>query len=271
MQQAEMKAYRRETRELAAALMTDGKFKRAAQVLSALPRQESEDVLINLEFMCALAGAGRQGPVLSGPGSYDPSSLSREERARLLTAQAFAAPVLRKKGDRERKLEMAIDLDPTFAPSHNALGRYLLYQQKQYDQARDLLATASFLSPQSLGPRLDLASLDVETRDFGSAFNRVWLLVLEHPWDLRAWASLISTGILMLPWSGLPLGLALSLLVFVPYAGPIVFTLWVITSLGIPVLLRRVGGRMAVSAASLLFPMTPTLLLRWLLLGRIWP
>ena len=91
-------------------------------------------------------------------------------QAQLLLAQAYHA--LGRLNDATAVFREQIKLSPQSAQPHLLLGLVLL-QQNNTDEARKAFESAQQLAPESLLPVARLVDLDIQTKDFNAAFQRV--------------------------------------------------------------------------------------------------
>jgi tetratricopeptide (TPR) repeat protein len=260
-----------EARARAICLMVDGRFKNAASILSNVLASEGGETGAKLEHDCARAATGKTQGLFLDSENLKSLDLPDRDHSRLLTVEAFVAYSQGRQVEAKAHLKAALRFDPQFAVAWNALGRHLLYVERRPDAAKEPLSRAVALTPNSIGPSLDLVAIEADSRRFHAAFAMSREVLREHRDSIRAWAAALSSAILALPYSGAPLAVVLALVTFLPYLGPISILAWTFLSLLIPYLLRRVDGRLPVSTGTMLFVVLPAYFLRWLTIGRIWP
>jgi predicted Zn-dependent protease len=258
-------------RRRAIAMMLEGRFRRAQDLLERALEEEPESVEVRFELACARLAQGKARTPPTNPGDLFDSDLNNKEESRRMTADAFLRYAEGSVGDALQPLQDACLLDPQNVIALNTLGRNYAYLTMDRLHARRCLRDVIRLAPSAIAPHLDLANVLIEEGDNDGAIDIALGLVEEHKGDLRSWFALAAAEAWASGRRRVIIVGGTSLLTFVPFVGPIAIVMWASLAILGLIVLRRARGALAGALVALTLPTVPAFCVRWLLLGRLFP
>lgn len=254
----------------AISLMLDGHADRAIRILMK-SNGSVKDALRMTALGCAYAILDKKQKALELLREVSVEHASQNTQAIRLTGLAYLAMHSGETEKFRRHMEEAIEIDPKLPLPWLSLGLHHFWQSRDLEAAREILSTALELAPQSYIVHRQLLGLEASAGNLARA-RELYDQLPRGPDGKGPPAALpVTLWLASTPLRGALIVLLLLVLVFVPYLPLPILGGWLILSLLSYRQLLRISGRLAFLPAAYLIPILSALLLRLLILGRLYP
>lgn len=248
-----------------------GRYGKAAKSYRKLVLSHPENALWSLELACALAGAGKLDQAKALLEKVDGKELSEAERSRLLTARAWIAAHSANSEQARQLIERAVATGDVFPPAHISLARILAFSDRDFEQAREQMKLTDREGQADGSVFLHRIAIELESNSFPEAVH----IASEYGRGVLATPKISMAGLLSRlvasPQRGFLAVVAFSLLVFVPFLGPALYSGTTLLLIGYVILLRRISPRFIAYPITYWASMSGIYLARLIFWGRVFP
>jgi tetratricopeptide (TPR) repeat protein len=260
---------RASSRMKALASIADSNSRKALRRYRKHLAQYPQDELARAEMLSARILSSKPGEGKIFIDAFERKSTSPGMDARILTAEAYYELDCGKLEEGIEDLVRAKEVDRGFGLPYLSLGRYWVGRDNA--KARALLASAAELMPASIGTLLPQVQVELQDEKYSSARKSAGKILRRFPFHPKALLAYLWAAFMSAPMKGIPIFLAVSACLFLPYLGPIVLCFWGLLALLSIILLRKTIPHLSILPIVELPSLLGLFFIRWLIWGRIYP